>query len=171
MSVLKNITAYYIQFKDESSISPGKLEKVFTGFEDLCVKILDEDDSKFIASQNSKYDGSGYDFLYLFFEDYKIKSIIDYLVDNGVVDSHKDVTSDIITGDIYDIEDFKKVYYGFDESIKLFEDKGLKYVPEFKKTFDEFILKNVTTDNILDKINEKGIEYLTDIDKEILKNG
>lgn len=170
MSVLKNITSYYIRLKDEKSISPSDLEKTFAGFEDLCAKILDEEDAKFLVAENSKYDGSGYDFLYLFFEDYKIKAILDYLTENGVVDSHKDVTSDIISGDIYDIEDFKKVYYGFDESIKLHKDNGLDYRPEFKSKFDNFIVKNVTPDNILDKINEKGIDYLTDIDKEILKN-
>ena len=40
---------------------------------------------------------------------------------------------------------------------------------EFKPLFDEFISENLTIDFILDKINEVGIESLTDFDYRILK--
>jgi hypothetical protein len=40
----------------------------------------------------------------------------------------------------------------------------------FDKDIIEYIEKNITTDNILDKINYSGIESLTDSDKEKLKN-
>lgn len=41
---------------------------------------------------------------------------------------------------------------------------------EFKSLFDEFITENLTIDLILDKINEVGIESLTDVDYKILKS-
>jgi hypothetical protein len=41
---------------------------------------------------------------------------------------------------------------------------------DFSKNIDEFIRENITVDHILDKINQFGIESLTDVDKMKLEN-
>ncbi len=41
---------------------------------------------------------------------------------------------------------------------------------DFNKNIDEFIKENITVDHILDKINQFGIDSLTDNDKMKLKN-
>ncbi len=41
---------------------------------------------------------------------------------------------------------------------------------DFNKNIDEFIKENITVDHILDKINQFGIESLTDTDKMKLEN-
>jgi len=40
---------------------------------------------------------------------------------------------------------------------------------EYKYLFESFLLKNLTINNILDKINEKGMKSLTKMDYRILK--
>lgn len=151
MSVLKNITAYYIKTKDIQD--PILKEKVEKDVLDVFQKNFEPGDEKYVAFGED-------DFMYLFVEDYKVKSVLNYLLENDLVVSHRDVTDEIISGEIYDDVDFKSIYETTDE-----------YELQFKKVFDTFILKNVSPDNVLDKINEKGIESLTDVDKEILKNG
>lgn len=166
MSVLKNITAYYI--KTKTFDDPILKEKIEDGVVEVFTKYFEPEDENYIAI------GDNDDFMFLFVEDYKVKALFNYLTDNDLVISCKEISNDIINGDIYDNEDFKSVYYANQETIEKFKSEfgdDFVYEPEFKKVFDNFIVKNVTPDNILDKINEKGIESLTDIDKEILKNG
>jgi hypothetical protein len=166
MSVLKNISAYYI--KSKSFDDPILKEKVEDGVVEVFTKYFEPEDEKYIAI------GDNDDFMFLFVEEYKVKALLGYLTENDLVTSYREVSNDIINGDIYDNEDFKSLYFTDKETIERFKSElgdDFVYETQFKRVFDNFILKNVTPDNILDKINEKGIEYLTDIDKEILKNG
>ena len=39
---------------------------------------------------------------------------------------------------------------------------------EFKSMFDSFLLKNLDSDKVLDKLSSKGMDKLSDIDKIIL---
>lgn len=41
---------------------------------------------------------------------------------------------------------------------------------DFSKNIDEFIKENITVDHILDKINQFGIDSLTDNDRKKLEN-
>jgi hypothetical protein len=91
--------------------------------------------------------------MFLLFEETKSKQVINFFDKLGVLDQYKDVTNDIHTSKIFDNKDFNSVYSS----------------KEFKHIFDEFIYKNLSVDDILDKINERGINSLTKIDKEILK--
>lgn len=168
MSILKNITAYYIKTKEIKD--PILKECIEDGILEIFKKVFDVEDTKFIVFGNEKYDGSGYDFLYLFVEEFKTKQIINFLSENNVLDVAEDVTNDIKTSKIYDNNDFSKVYFGYPESKDIREELGDKYTEEFKYIFDNFILDNLTPDDILDKINERGIESLTDIDKKILES-
>lgn len=61
----------------------------------------------------------------------------------------KDVTNDILTYKITQ-EDFKNKNASF--------------------YFDLFLKKNLSVDDVLDKINEQGIDSLNDIEKNVLKN-
>lgn len=175
MTTLKNTRAYYIKTKSSGSesldkeIEDGLIKEVFAKYFEL-------GDEKYIAIGEGNKCGEGTNeiddgFFYFFLEDYKVNKTLNYLLKHDVVETHKDVTDDIISGDIYDDEDFKSLYFPDSETVKKFKSMfGDDYVyePEFKKAFDNFILKNVSPDNVLDKINKRGIDSLTDIDKQIL---
>lgn len=84
---------------------------------------------------------------FILLDEIKTNKIVDAFRDLGILIEEKDVTDDILRGN-----------YNKDE----IEDSFLYII-------DEFILKNLTVDIVLDKINEKGIESLNKIDYQILK--
>jgi len=149
MEELKNIKTYYLKSKEIDDNN----KYVFNEFVKFASSILEPEDYKYIVIDSENHDGSGYGFMFLLFEETKSKQVINFFDKLGVLDQYKDVTNDIHTSKIFDNKDFNSVYSS----------------KEFKHIFDEFIYKNLSVDDILDKINERGINSLTKIDKEILK--
>lgn len=147
MSFTKNTSAFYIKVKNVEDPTINEI------YENQLIDFF----SKNFELGDEKYIAFGYknDSIFLFVEEYKIKLLLSWLEKKDLILSYKDISNDIINGDIYDSEEFNHSYNN-DE--------------EFKKVFDKFILENVDVDNILDKINRKGIECLTEIDRIILKS-
>jgi hypothetical protein len=83
---------------------------------------------------------------YIITNRYVLTRIILFFRQRSIEFSYEDITDDV-----------------FFNQIK-FEDE------DFNKNIDEFIKENITVDHILDKINQFGIESLTDTDKMKLEN-
>jgi len=112
------------------------------------INIFEEDDDKFIAVDVI----DNRDVLFFFIEQSKVDSFVNLLRESNLLYSSDNVTEKILLGDFV----------------------GTKYEnvmkrDEFKPMFDKFLLKNLDYDKVLDKINIKGINKLTDIDKVILE--
>jgi hypothetical protein len=138
-------------------------EDVFEKFKQISVNVLDieNQDDKIIAVENSEYNGSGYEFMFLFFDEFKTKKFCQQLDEIGALYFYKDITNQLITGDYDSNEDFQKAYFGFSE--QKFNNE------EFRYLFDFFLLKNRTVDHVIDRINALGIDNIWEIDREILK--
>lgn len=105
--------------------------------------LLDTEDQKYIGF-NEKED------MFIRLLDYKVDKVCDILNKNGFVFIKNDITEEVIRGEAQ-----------------------IKY-PEVNKLtpqlFENFRLENTSIDNILDKINLKGIKSLDKIDLLILSN-
>lgn len=111
-------------------------------YEDF-TKILDLDENKYIGFADSKT-------IFTRLLDYKFKLFCGILSKYGIEFDIEDVTSSVIKGDI------QKQYPDVE-----------KLTPHI---FEDFRYDNTSIDDVLDKINEKGINSIDDIDKNILKN-
>lgn len=111
-------------------------------YEDF-TKILDLDENKYIGFADGKT-------IFTRLLDYKFKLFCGILSKYGIEFDTEDVTSSVIKGDIQ------------------------KHYPDVEKLtpriFEDFRYDNTNIDDVLDKINEKGINSIDDIDKSILKN-
>jgi hypothetical protein len=136
---------------------------VFEKFKQISVNVLDieNQDDKIMAVENSEYNGSGYEFMFLFFDEFKTKKFCQQLDEIGALYFYKDITNQLITGDYDSNEDFQKAYFGF--SKQKFNNE------EFRYLFDFFLIKNRTIDHVMDRINALGIDNIWEIDREILK--
>jgi hypothetical protein len=151
-------TCYHLKLK-------RLLEGDFEELKQIIINVLDQEnqDDKIMAVENSEYNGSGYEFMFLFFDEFKTKKFCQQLDEIGVLYFYKDVTNDLITGAYDSNEDFQKAYFGFAEQ---------KFVDqEFRHLFDFFLMKNRTIDHVMDRIKALGMENIWDIDREILKIG
>lgn len=110
-------------------------------------KIFDENDDKFIAVEEI----DGHDVLFLFVEERKINEFIALLQEHDMMAFSKEVSEEVLMGDL-------------DAELL-----NVMVSDEFKSMFDTFILKNLDSDMVLDKIIEKGMESLTENDKKVLE--
>lgn len=92
-----------------------------------------------------------YEILYTFFEKTKVIELENLFSTYNVLIESRDLTDKILSCDYQDTE-FLEV---FSDSIH-------------QKMLRNFIIQNLDTDRILDKISKFGIDSLTDIEKEIL---
>ena len=103
---------------------------------------LDKEDGKYLGFTNGED-------LFIRLVYFKVQKVLDVFTKNGFEFEVTDVTSDVISGDIQ------------------------KKFPEVEKLtpymFDNFRIENTSVDDVLDKILEKGMDSLTDFDKNILK--
>jgi hypothetical protein len=138
-------------------------EDVFEKFKQISLSVLDFEsgDSKLIVVENSEYNAKGYEFMFLFFDEIKIKTFCQQLDEIDVLCFCENVTDDMITGAYDSNQDFKKAYFGF--AGELYSEY------EFRHLFDFFFLKNRTIDHVMDRVNSLGMENIWDIDREILK--
>lgn len=153
---------YYLKFKS-TGIQPFEFFKI------ISCQILDPGDDNYLIVENSKYDGEGYEFMFLFLEPYKTKQFIDKLLGINCVDEYMDVSELLINGELEHHPDFKLAYFGFPEQLsKSIYNKSSSYIPDKRHLFDEFILKYRSIDAVLEKIQKYGIDHILEIDKQIL---
>ena len=102
---------------------------------------LDKEDGKYLGFTNGED-------LFIRLVYFKVQKVLDVFTKNGFEFEVTDVTSDVISGDIQ------------------------KKFPEVEKLtpymFDNFRIENTSVDDVLDKILEKGINSIDNIDKMIL---
>lgn len=109
------------------------------------------DISNCVNQEENKYLGfTDNDDVFVRLNDYKVSMIAEVFKKHGFEFEILDVTDSVIKGDIQ------------------------KQYPEVEALtphlFEDFRYDNTTIDDVLDKINEKGIDSLDEIDKEILKS-
>lgn len=150
-------SCYYVRFNMMS-------EEIFEQCKIISNKVLDaeKDENKMLVVQNQFYEGGGYEYMFLFFEESKTLNYINELDSVGAIDFYKNVTEHLIDGHLEQNDDFRNVYFGFSE-------QGKDKKSEFADLFDFFLLKNRTVDHVIDRISKLGIDNIWDIDKEILK--
>lgn len=106
-------------------------------------------ESDFISKiKVSAYDYFGEDGLavsYMLISKLEFLKILHFLKSKGVIVEHSEITEDVLLGK--------------------FSFKGT----DIEKDVDSFIQKNLTLDNVLDKINLSGVDSLSDYDKNILE--
>lgn len=151
---------YYLRFCKLTTETSQKVEEIFTKNLDI-----ENNEAKLVAVENETYDGTGYEFLFLFFEISKIQYLISEFQRIGVLERYRDVTNVLINGDIEACSDYQKIYYGFPQEL---DNKTQKNT--FAHLFDFFIEKNRTVDDVMDRINKLGIDNILEIDHKILKN-
>ena len=83
---------------------------------------------------------------YIITDRYVLSRIIIFLRQKNIEFKYEDISEDVLIG-----------YISFKET-------------SFEDEVEEFIINNITLDNILDKINKFGIESLTDTDKKCLES-
>lgn len=102
---------------------------------------LDKEDSKYLGFTNGED-------LFIRLVYFKVQKVLDVFAKHGFEFVVTDVTKDVISGDIQ------------------------KKYPEVEKLtpymFDNFRIENTSVDDVLDKILEKGINSIDNIDKMIL---
>ncbi len=102
---------------------------------------LDKEDSKYLGFTNGED-------LFIRLVYFKVQKVLDVFTKYGFEFEVTDVTKDVISGDIQ------------------------KKYPEVEKLtpymFDNFRIENTSVDDVLDKILEKGINSIDNIDKMIL---
>jgi hypothetical protein len=100
----------------------------------------------------------------------KISDLNEGVLNNDIFDEFGHMTSYMICDKqvvdfIVDLFHVNKVKYKVEDITKLFLYGQVKIED---KDFQNFLKENLDIDTILDKINEVGINSLTDLDKEIL---
>ncbi|HLS11122.1 MAG TPA: hypothetical protein VK050_03075 [Flavobacteriaceae bacterium] len=137
--------AYHIRIKKILDI---KLEdKLSNEFGRLLVSVIPKSDADYAIV--TVVDQSGY----FFVSENAIAQILNFLIENKVLLSYKEITTDVLLGSLH-TEDFKKTFIEDDE---------------FTYVLEKFILDNLTVDMVLDKISEKGIDSLREIDYQVLE--
>ena len=109
--------------------------------------ILDEGDEKLMAVEDFKE----FEVIYSFLPLYKSENFARILEKFGILIEYKDISEDVLMA----------------------REKGSEFVDTFqdenyRKVLEKFMEKNLTVDMILDKINDQGMESLSEIDREIL---
>ncbi len=111
-------------------------------------EIFDESDEKFIAVEEI----DGVDVMFFFVEQHKVDTLEELMNEHGLIEFSKEVSEEVL------LTDFDS------DMLKMMQSE------EFKSIFDSFIVKNLKSDMVLDKILLKGVESLSDIDKDVLEN-
>lgn len=138
---MKSNKIYLLKFTD---IPTGLDDDDFNHpvYEDLSSSLNDEENKYIGFAENED--------MFIRLLDYKVNEICNILEKHGFCFSMVDVTSDVIRGEIQ----------------KEYPEVG-KLTPHL---FENFRIDNTTVDDVLDKINEFGINSLDKIDKFILES-
>lgn len=93
------------------------------------------------------------DSIFTFLDSDKVNKILELSINLGILKTYRDISDDILKGNYID-DNFKKTF-----SNSVF----------YKNVMVSYIKKNLTTDIVLDKINENGIDSLSLIDFKTLQ--
>lgn len=132
------------------------MEKIFKVKTNLTKEMAKDMQNKMTPAESdfiSKIKVSAYDYFgedglavsYMLISKLEFLKILHFLKSKGVIVEHSEITEDVLLGK--------------------FSFKGT----DIKKDVDSFIQKNLTLDNVLDKINLSGVDSLSDYDKNILE--
>ena len=144
--LMKNNSVTMVEFK---KVTTTEQESVIENIVVPAMRnIFNESDEKFIAVEEI----DGRDIMFLFVEQSKVDAFINLLNENNLLDASRDVMEEILMGDF--------------EDVKL---EKMMQSDEFKSIFDAFLLKNLDSNMVLDKLGIKGMDKLTDVDKIILE--
>jgi len=136
---MKSNKIYQISIKVDNKETDNDSHPIYEDFS----TILDIEDNKYIGFTDDNK-------IFIRLLDYKFKRFCNLLSKYDIEFDVKDVTQDVIKGDI------QKKYPDVEE-----------LTPHL---FEDFRYDNTSIDDILDKINERGIDSIDFIDKSILKN-
>lgn len=92
------------------------------------------------------------DIFYLFLNELNMTRMVDFFKTNYEASTIKNLTTSVLSGEYID-EEFEKTFADKKNKIKL----------------REFLINNVSKDEVSDKIIEKGMDFLSEIELEILK--
>lgn len=130
---------YLLKFTSKPNIDDNDLDNPFYKELSSC---LDKEDQKYIGFNKNED-------MFIRLLDYKVDKVCFVLEKHGFFFTKEDLTMSVIKGE------------------------AQKKYPEVSKLtpylFEDFRLENTSIDDILDKINEKGIESLDEIDNSILR--
>jgi hypothetical protein len=112
------------------------------------VEILDGDDSGIVVNEFTSYE-----VLYTFLEEEKVKSLKSLLESHDLLIEDRDLTAEILKSKLND-----------EEFVETFSDV------EYSKILENFVLENLSVDDVLDKISESGYESLTHLEKQVLQS-
>lgn len=131
---------YLLKLVDGEAPEYNEENKEVHPFYEELTECLDENDQEYIGFTDA-------DDLFIRLDEYKVDKIVN-VFKKYFIFSKSDVTDKVISGEM------QKLYPEVE-----------KFTP---KLFENFRLDNTSIDDVLDKINEKGIESLDDIDKKVL---
>lgn len=138
--------AYYFKTKyiDDEKLA----EEISVGIANLFKSLIPEKEIDYTFA--SVKDNS----CYLFVSENIAFEIRDFLLKNQALKDFKEITTDILMNRIDD-DEFNDTFKDTDEFIDVLE---------------TFIIENLTLDMVLEKIKEKGIDSLNEIDYQILQD-
>ena len=131
---------YLLKLVDGEAPEYSEENKEVHPFYEELTECLDEKDQEYIGFTDD-------DDLFIRLDEYKVDKIV-RVFKKYFIFSKTDVTDKVISGEMQNL--YPEVE---------------RFTP---KLFENFRLDNTTIDDVLDKINEKGIESLDDLDKRVL---
>lgn len=143
-----------------------KLLTKHTGLEIRCIlEKFTDSDKEYISSVYDEFDYVEFSDkdeivgMFIIIGDEWLRKLTNFFFEKSINFSCVDLTKDVLFGNTIDIEGYKVLLPDEKEELSI----------ELSHMVDVFYEENTSVDTILDKINEKGIESLNDVDKKILK--
>ena len=139
---IRSNKVYYFKFSKLADVDNTEKEFEHPFYNDIS-NCINQEENKYVGFTDN-------DDIFVRLNDYKVSMIAEVFNKHGFEFEILDVTEPVIKGDIQ------------------------KKYPEVEvltpHLFEDFRYDNTTIDDVLDKINKKGIDSLDEIDKEILKS-
>lgn len=120
------------------------------------LEFMSEDELEANIVYDAEYSGNAeHELVFAFVTDVQSEKIRTVFENHNILVVANDVTTDVLMGD-------------FETNSKWQELFDAESIMKFKPTLDEFLRNNLTIDIVLDKIIEKGMDALTEIDLQVL---
>ena len=120
------------------------------------LEFMSEDELEANIVYDAGYSGDAeHELVFAFVTDVQAEKIRTVFENHNILVVVNDVTADVLMGD-------------FETNGKWQELFDAESIMNFKTTLDEFLRNNLTVDIVLDKISEKGMDSLTEIDFQVL---
>ena len=133
-------TIHYFKLKNTDE-EPSK------EFYETLVEILESDNSGIVVNEFTSHE-----VLYTFLEKEKVVRLKNLFESYDLLIDDKELTQEVL-----------KTKFMNDEFQETFSDS------EYSRILEDFMFRNLTVDDVLDKISASGYESLTSLDKKILK--